>query len=57
MNEDALWHQQPPRNLTDPEFWYESFQNWQSEILSIGALLVLGICLRQRAARHKHLEI
>ena len=54
MNEEALWHQQPPKTLTgtlvDPEFWYESFQNWQSEFLSIGVLLVLGIYLRQRGS-------
>ena len=54
MNEEALWHQQPPRTLsdtlTDPEFWYESFQNWQSEFLSIGVLLVLGIYMRQRGS-------
>ncbi len=28
-------------------FWFESFQNWQSEFLSIGALVVLSIFLRQ----------
>jgi hypothetical protein len=36
--------------LADPEFWYESFQNWQSEFLSIGALVVLGIFLRERGS-------
>ena len=36
--------------LADPEFWYESFQNWQSEFLSIGVLVVLGIFLRQRGS-------
>jgi Domain of unknown function (DUF6766) len=34
----------------DPEFWYESFQNWQSEFLSIGTLVVLGIFLRERGS-------
>jgi len=29
-------------------FWFESFQNWQSEFLSVGALVVLSIFLRQR---------
>src|SRR5688572_9902841 len=29
-------------------FWFESFQNWQSEFLSVGALIVLSIFLRQR---------
>jgi hypothetical protein len=54
MNEEALWHHQSAKTLTDtladPEFWYESFQNWQSEFLSIGVLLVLGIYLRQRGS-------
>ena len=36
--------------LVDPEFWYESFQNWQSEFLSISVLIVLGIYLRERGS-------
>src|SRR5439155_17738040 len=31
-------------------FWYQSFQNWQSEFLSVGALIVLSIYLRQRGS-------
>jgi hypothetical protein len=31
-------------------FWFESFQNWQSEFLSVGALIVLSIFLRQRGS-------
>ena len=54
MNEEALQHHQPPQSmigtLAEPEFWYESFQNWQSEFLSIGVLLVLGIYLRERGS-------
>jgi hypothetical protein len=54
MNEEALQHRQPPQTVMDtlaePEFWYESFQNWQSEFLSIGVLLVLGIFLRERGS-------
>jgi hypothetical protein len=54
INEEALQHQQPSRTmietLGDPEFWYESFQNWQSEFLSIAVLLVLGIYLRERGS-------
>jgi hypothetical protein len=34
----------------DPEFWYESFQNWHSEFLSIAVLLVLGIYVRERGS-------
>ena len=31
-------------------FWFESFQNWQSEFLSIGVLVVLSIYLRQKGS-------
>jgi hypothetical protein len=31
-------------------FWFESFQNWQSEFLSVGALVLLGVWLRQRGS-------
>jgi uncharacterized protein DUF6766 len=31
-------------------FWFESFQNWQSEFLSVGVLIVLSIFLRQRGS-------
>ena len=29
-------------------FWFESFQNWQSEFLAIAAMVWLGVYLRQR---------
>lgn len=32
------------------QFWFESFQNWQSEFLAVGALVVLSIFLRQRGS-------
>jgi hypothetical protein len=38
------------RFVTTSEFWYQSFQNWQSEFLSVGALAVLGIYLRQQGS-------
>jgi hypothetical protein len=54
MNEEASWHHQPQhgvvQTLGEAEFWYESFQNWQSEFLSIGVLLLLGIFLRQQGS-------
>jgi hypothetical protein len=34
--------------LGDPQLWFESFQNWQSEFLSTAVLVVLSIFLRQR---------
>jgi hypothetical protein len=32
----------------DPEFWFQSLQNWQSEFLALLAMVVLSIWLRQR---------
>src|SRR5215210_2126218 len=54
INEEAFQHHQPLQTMVetlgDPQFWYESFQNWQSEFLSIAVLLVLGIYLRERGS-------
>lgn len=36
--------------LGSARFWYESFQNWQSEFLSIGVLVVLAVYLRQKGS-------
>lgn len=36
--------------LGTARFWFESFQNWQSEFLAIGAMVVLSIFLRQRGS-------
>ena len=36
--------------LGTSQFWFESFQNWQSEFLSIGAMVILTIFLRQRGS-------
>ena len=36
--------------LSSSKFWFESFQNWQSEFLSLGAMAVLSIYLRQRGS-------
>ena len=36
--------------LGTARFWFESFQNWQSEFLAVGALIVLSIVLRQRGS-------
>jgi hypothetical protein len=31
-------------------FWFESFQNWQSEFLSLAAMVYLAVYLRQRGS-------
>ena len=35
-------------HLSSAQFWFESFQNWQSEFLSTAVLIVLSIFLRQQ---------
>jgi hypothetical protein len=36
--------------MTSSRFWFESFQNWQSEFLSVGLMVVLTIFLRQKGS-------
>jgi len=36
--------------MATSRFWFESFQNWQSEFLSVFAMVVLSIFLRQRSS-------
>jgi len=36
--------------ISDSRFWFESFQNWQSEFLSVFAIIVLSIFLRQHGS-------
>ena len=50
--EEAIEHGLAPPTvlayLADPQLWFESFQNWQSEFLSTAVLVLLSIWLRQR---------
>jgi hypothetical protein len=36
--------------VTGARFWFESLQNWQSEFLSILAMVVFSIYLRQKGS-------
>ncbi len=36
--------------MATSRFWFESFQNWQSEFMSVGMMVVLSIWLRQRGS-------
>ncbi|MFI5452948.1 DUF6766 family protein [Pedobacter sp. UC225_61] len=36
--------------LGQSEFWFETFQNWQSEFLSVAAIVFLTIYLRQKGS-------
>ena len=51
---DAVTHGEPRPSfadyLTSARFWFESFQNWQSEFLAIAAMVWLAVYLRQRGS-------
>lgn len=53
-NEEQLRHGAEPVSLLgylgSAQFWFESFQNWQSEFLSVGVLVLLTIFLRERGS-------
>lgn len=53
-SEEQLAHGGLPVSTADyvisPRFWFESFQNWQSEFLAVLAIVVLSIFLRQRGS-------
>ena len=53
-NEDQLEHGGVPISAWEyigtSQFWFESFQNWQSEFLALLAMVVLSIFLRQRGS-------
>jgi hypothetical protein len=36
--------------LTESNFWFETFQNWQSEFLSVASIVFLTIYLRQKGS-------
>ena len=54
FNDERREHGEPPvamrEYLGSSRFWFESFQNWQSEFLSLGAMVVGTIFLRQRGS-------
>jgi len=53
-NEELLEHGRPAQGLLEfmgsSQFWFESFQNWQSEFLAIAAVVVFSIFLRERGS-------
>jgi hypothetical protein len=34
----------------DSRFWFESFQNWQSEFLAVASIVILSIWLREKGS-------
>ena len=53
-NAEELLHGGAPVSVTEylgsSQFWFEAFQNWQSEFLSLVSMVVLTIWLRQRGS-------
>jgi hypothetical protein len=53
-NEEQVLKHQPTESamqyLSNSRFWFESFQNWQSEFLSVLAIVVLSIFLREQGS-------
>jgi len=54
FNADQLEHEQAtvswPDYVMGSEFWSTTLQNWQSEFLAVGSMVVLTIYLRQRGS-------
>jgi len=53
-NAEQLAHGEPPITLLQylgtSALWFESLQNWQSEFLALGVMVVLSIVLRQQGS-------
>jgi uncharacterized protein (DUF486 family) len=54
FNEQQLEQLQDPVSWTayvvSSDFWNRTLQNWQSEFLAVGSMVVLSIYLRQRGS-------
>ena len=54
FNAEQLEHDGPAVSwlsyLTEPQFWDNTLQNWQSEFLAVGTMAVFTIYLRQRGS-------
>jgi hypothetical protein len=53
-NEEQLEKLLPPESwsayISQPRFWFESFQNWQSEFLAVASIVLLSIWLREKGS-------
>ena len=53
-NQEQLEHGEPAVStlgyMGTPRFWFESFQNWQSEFLAVGVLVLLTVYLREKGS-------
>ncbi len=37
--------------MATSRFWFESFQNWQSEFLAVGLMVILTVFLREKGSK------
>ena len=53
-NSDQITHHQPevswPGYLGSADFWQATLQNWQSEFLAVGSMVIFSVYLRQRGS-------
>jgi hypothetical protein len=52
-NDQLLMHKPPVSKMEftgEPKFWFESFQNYQSEFVSVAAIVFLSVYLRQKGS-------
>jgi hypothetical protein len=53
-NSERETHNLPPQGfgafIASSQFWFQSFQNWQSEFLAVGSIVLLSIWLRERGS-------
>jgi hypothetical protein len=53
-NEEQIFEGKPKLSLSEfigeSRFWFESFQNWQSEFIAVISIVVLSIYLRQKGS-------
>ena len=53
-NAEQIQDLQAPLTWTEyalaPDFWNRTFQNWQSEFLAVGSMVVFSIYLRERGS-------
>ena len=53
-NEEQIFKGKPAASLAEfigeSRFWFESFQNWQSEFIAVISIVVLSIYLRQKGS-------
>ena len=53
-NEEQIFEGKPKVSISEfiggSRFWFESFQNWQSEFIAVISIVVLSIYLRQKGS-------